>query len=110
MNVNRCASVPAGGGGFSCAAKPTPHRPHVKRRADVEEAVGRFLDGARLLEDRLGPVLYQLPPSFHRTPENERRLAAFLDLLPKGMQHVFEFRHASWLCDDCLALLRQSAA
>jgi uncharacterized protein YecE (DUF72 family) len=26
------------------------------------------------------------------------------------MQHVFEFRHASWLCDDCLELLRQYAA
>src|SRR4030065_580000 len=121
MNLNRCRSLQAAGGafrlgrraapdGFGFAVKANRYLPHVKRLQDVEEAVGRFLDGARLLEDRLGPVLYQMPPNFHRTPENERRLAAFLDLLPKGMQHVFEFRHASWLCDDCLALLRQSAA
>lgn len=96
--------------GFRFAVKANRFLTHVKRLRDVEEAVGRFLDGARLLEDRLGPVLYQLPPNFHRTPENERRLAAFLELLPRGMQHAFEFRHASWFCDDALALLRQYAA
>src|SRR4030067_209887 len=76
--------------GFRFAVKANRFLTHVKRLQGVEDAVGRFLDGARTLEDRLGPVLYQLPPSFHRTPENERRLGAFLELLPEGVQHVLE--------------------
>ncbi|KPJ48783.1 MAG: hypothetical protein AMJ38_04550, partial [Dehalococcoidia bacterium DG_22] len=56
--------------GFRFAVKVNRFITHIKRLKEPEEPVRRFLDGARLLEDRLGPLLYQLPPNFHRTAEN----------------------------------------
>jgi uncharacterized protein YecE (DUF72 family) len=47
-------------------------------------------------------MLWQLPPNFQRDDE---RLARALDALPPG-RHTFEFRHASWFCDEVYELLR----
>jgi len=52
---------------------------------------------------KLGPVLWQLPPTFRRDDE---RLASALAQLPPG-RHCFEFRHESWFADDVMQLLRQ---
>ena len=60
----------------------------------MEEPVATFLGRARLLEGKLGPLLYQLPPNVHR---NDWLLESFLSLLPRDLMHVFEFRHESWL-------------
>ena len=49
---------------------------------------------------KLGPVLWQLPPTFRRDDE---RLARALELLPPG-RHAFEFRHPSWFAPGGLAL------
>ena len=57
------ALAPLSTDGFGFAVKANRFLTHVKRLADMEEQMGHFLDGARLLEDRLGPVLYQLPPT-----------------------------------------------
>jgi uncharacterized protein YecE (DUF72 family) len=93
--------------GFRFAVKVNRFITHIKRLKEPEEPVQRFLEGARLLEDRLGPLLYQLPPNFHRTAENEVRLAAFLAILPSGLEHVFEFRHESWFDESVFDLLRR---
>ncbi|MGQ9573356.1 MAG: DUF72 domain-containing protein [Chloroflexota bacterium] len=93
--------------GFRFAVKVNRFITHIKRLKEPEEPVQRFLDGARLLEDRLGPLLYQLPPNFHRTPANEARLAAFLAILPPRLEHVFEFRHPSWFQEGVFDLLRR---
>ncbi len=95
--------VPAG---FRFAVKASRYITHIKRLNDCEEPLETFLDRARLLGDALGPVLYQMPPNFHRTPENSDRLAYFLSLLPYDVRHVFEFRHASWFDAETFALLR----
>jgi uncharacterized protein YecE (DUF72 family) len=58
-----------------------------------------------LLKTRLGPVLYQLPPSLHKDLD---RLEAFIKLLPKRKTAVFEFRHQSWYEDDTFRLLDKS--
>ena len=63
-----------------------------------------FLDRARFLEEKLGPLLYQLPPNMQRDDE---RLQSFLSLLPAGMRHVFEFRHQSWLEEGVFEILRK---
>jgi uncharacterized protein YecE (DUF72 family) len=57
---------------------------------------------ARTLAETLGPLLYQLPPSLHK---NLDRLEAFLKRLPPELEHVVEFRHASWYDEEVLALL-----
>ena len=65
---------------------------------------GDFVHRAERLEDRLGPLLLQLPPSLHRDCE---RLSAFL-AHPTASKHrlAFEFRHASWFADEVYTILR----
>jgi len=92
--------------GFQFAVKASRYMTHVKRLKDCEEPLQDFLARARLLGQALGPVLYQLPPNFHYKPENVKRLAAFLSLLPADMRHVFEFRHDSWFNPELFSLLR----
>ncbi len=59
------------------------------------------------LGHKLGPVLFQLPPSLKADRE---RLARFLDLLPKDRRHTFEFRHPSWYEPPILDLLGEHDA
>jgi len=51
----------------------------------------------RQLEDKCGPLLLQLPPSFDRSPLNRRALATFLEAIPTDeLQLAVELRHAAW--------------
>jgi uncharacterized protein YecE (DUF72 family) len=89
--------------GFTFAVKASRFITHVKRLKDCTEPLANFMSRATLLKDKLGPVLYQLPSSFHR---DDARLADFLAKLPGG-RHVIEFRHASWLVDEVFDMLRR---
>jgi uncharacterized protein YecE (DUF72 family) len=89
--------------GFVFALKASRLITHVRRLRGAEEAVGRFLERASLLGPKLGPVLYQLPPSMRR---DEERLAAFLEVLPRHPPAALEFRHDSWYAEAVLGLLR----
>jgi len=80
---------------------------HIKRLKYASESLERFFKGVDLLEGRLGPVLYQLPPSFHKDLEI---LGDFLQFLPKKKIAVFEFRHKSWFSDDTYQLLNKFGA
>ena len=90
--------------GFAFAVKANRYITHIKKLKDMEEPVATFLGRARLLEGKLGPLLYQLPPNVHR---NDWLLESFLSLLPRDLMHVFEFRHESWLVREVLDLLRR---
>jgi len=90
--------------GFVYAVKGSRFITHIKRLKDVQEPVETFLGRARHLGQKLGPLLYQLPPNMHR---NDERLDAFLALLPKGLRHVVEFRHESWLDEGVFDILRR---
>jgi len=79
---------------FTFAVKVSRFITHIKRLRDTEEAVDKFITRAQILGEKLGPLLYQLPPNMHRDDE---RLESFLSILPQGIKHVFEFRHQSWL-------------
>jgi uncharacterized protein YecE (DUF72 family) len=94
--------------GFLFAVKASRFLTHVKRLTDLGEGVRRFYERIEPLADspKLGPVLWQLPPTFHRSDE---RLAAALRRLPAG-RHCFEFRHASWFCHEVYELLRAHGA
>jgi uncharacterized protein YecE (DUF72 family) len=93
--------------GFIYAVKASRYITHVKRLKDGKEPVERFFERAENLKDKLGPVLYQLPPNFHR---NDERLDSFLSVLPGKIQHVIEFRHESWLKDEVFDILRKHRA
>ncbi|MBI4296165.1 MAG: DUF72 domain-containing protein [Chloroflexi bacterium] len=89
---------------FLFAIKVSRFITHVKKLKDCQEPVKTFLDRATILKDKLGPLLYQLPPNLHR---NDERLESFLTILPKHLEHVIEFRHASWLEEEVFAILRR---
>jgi len=94
-------SVPAD---FTYAVKVSRFITHIKRLKDTGEAVEKFITRARILGDKLGPLLYQLPPNMHR---NDEVLESFLSILPEGMRHVFEFRHQSWLEEGVFQILQK---
>jgi len=89
---------------FTFAVKVSRFITHIKRLANTEEAVANFITRAKILGEKLGPLLYQLPPNMHR---NDERLESFLSTLPQGMRHVFEFRHQSWLNDEVFEILHK---
>jgi uncharacterized protein YecE (DUF72 family) len=80
---------------------------HIKRLKDCDEAIDNFMSRAGILKEKLGPLLYQLPPGLHR---DDSLLEAFLQKLPAGMKHVIEFRHQSWLVEPVFDLLRRHNA
>lgn len=93
--------------GFRYAVKINRFITHNKKLANVEEPLAAFIALARQLGPSLGPLLHQLPPSLHR---NDQRLEAYLRLLPADLEHVVEFRHASWYEEPVLALLDRYGA
>lgn len=93
--------------GFYYAVKANRFVTQAKKLQDCEQPLARMLPPTRHLQSRLGPILYQLPPSLGL---NLERLEAFLGLLPTDLQHVFEFRHKSWYVDATPALLDRYGA
>ena len=87
---------------FRYAVKANRFLTQAKKLKDCAEPLQRMLEPVRALGDRLGPILYQLPPRFRL---NLDRLDEFTALLPPDLTHVFEFRENSWLNDEVLALL-----
>ena len=94
--------------GFLFAVKASRYLTHVRRLTDLGRGVERFYGRiAPLVEaSKLGPVLWQLPETFHR---DDDRLAAALARLPAG-RHAFEFRHPTWFARDVYALLAEHDA
>lgn len=88
--------------GFVFAAKASRYITHMKKLKDPAEPVARFFGRMETLGGMLGPVLFQLPPNWHR---NLERLERFLDVLPEDRRCAFEFRDASWWDTDTFALL-----
>ena len=80
---------------------------HVQRLKDVDESLSYLLEVAGVLQERLGPILFQLPPNLKK---DLPRLRDFLALLPPRRRVAFEFRHQSWFDDEVFALLQRNQA
>lgn len=89
--------------GFSFAVKGSRYITHMKKLKEPKQSLRKFLLHAGELKEKLGPILFQLPPRWHCNPE---RLREFLDALPKGQRYAFEFRDTTWFQDEIYALLR----
>jgi uncharacterized protein YecE (DUF72 family) len=89
---------------FCFAVKGSRFLTHIKRLRDAEAGLDTFLSRMALLKQKLGPILFQLPPNWH---VNTERLKTFLQMLPRKHPCVFEFRDASWYQDEVYELLRQ---
>jgi uncharacterized protein YecE (DUF72 family) len=88
--------------GFLFAVKASRYLTHLRRLSRPREPLDRFWSRAERLGDHLGPVLYQLPPRWHRDPE---RLAAFADAVPRGRPQAVELRDPSWYHPDTYTAL-----
>jgi uncharacterized protein YecE (DUF72 family) len=98
------AQVPAD---FRFVLKAPREVTHVRRLTGVGELVSALLKAAGTMKERLGPLLFQLPPHFKK---DVPRLRAFLGLLPPGRRAAMEFRHPSWYDDEVFGLLREHQA
>ena len=99
---------------FACWRESTPRNflfsvkasrfiTHNKKLKDPQNALENFLPRAEVLGGKLGPILFQLPPSWR---VNLERLEEFLSVLPKSNRYAFEFREPSWLSEDVYRILR----
>jgi uncharacterized protein YecE (DUF72 family) len=90
---------------FLFAVKASRYLTHIRRLRDLGQGIERYYERIEPLIEagRLGPVLWQLPPNFHRDDE---RLGAWLAALPAG-RHTIEFRHPSWFAAPVMERLRE---
>jgi uncharacterized protein YecE (DUF72 family) len=94
------AAVPPG---FRFALKAPKRITHIAKLRDCQPLVKSFLDAASALGPQLGPVLFQLAPTFRKDLSALRDFAAWL---PPHARAAFEFRHPSWFEGDVLETLR----
>ncbi|MBI2948936.1 MAG: DUF72 domain-containing protein [Verrucomicrobia bacterium] len=98
------AEVPAG---FKFVLKASQRITHEQRLKDAGDSVSYLVKVAGALGERLGPLLFQLPPYLKK---DAPRLSEFLKLLPPDRRASFEFRHQSWFDDEIFCLLRDHQA
>ncbi len=80
---------------------------HFAKLRDCADTLRYFYDVVSGLGEKLGPVLFQLPPNFKK---DSFVLGDFINGLPGGMRAAFEFRHESWFEDEIFDLLRAAKA
>jgi uncharacterized protein YecE (DUF72 family) len=93
--------------GFAYVAKASKQITHEQKLRGAEPQVKRLLDSLAGLREKLACVLFQLPPSLHR---DTALLGDFLACLPARPAAAFEFRHASWECDEVYETLAAGGA
>jgi uncharacterized protein YecE (DUF72 family) len=87
---------------FKFSLKASRQITHIKKLQKVEHDMEHFAFLARQLGEKVGCLLYQLPPSLTK---NLDLLEAFLQSLPDGFNQVIEFRHPSWYAPEVYHLL-----
>jgi len=92
--------------GFLFSVKAHQRITHILRLKNAAEFTELFLRAIEPLRaaQRLGPILFQLPPYFHC---DLKVLGDYLSGLPRDLRYAFEFRHASWLEDSVYRLLAE---
>jgi uncharacterized protein YecE (DUF72 family) len=79
----------------------------MKKLKGPSETVTKFIRILETLKDKLGPILFQLPPRWNCNPE---RLSYFLNELPSGYRYTFEFRDPSWFEEQIFDILKDNNA
>ncbi len=92
---------------FMFALKAPRKITHNERLKIPSESLNYFLQTTSGLNQRLGALLFQLPPYFKCDCE---RLSDFLGVLPQGTPVALEFRHESWFTEDVFRILEKSGA
>lgn len=90
---------------FIFSVKASRFFTHMKKLIVDKTGIRRFFTNAGKLEEKLGPILFQLPPKWR---VNRERLEIFIRALPAGYRYTFEFREPSWYNDEVYATLLQN--
>src|SRR5262245_45839371 len=98
------ADVPAD---FKFILKASQRITHNQRLKDVDDSLSYLVQVSSVLKERLGALLFQLPPNLKK---DLTRLRDFLALLPSHCRAAIEFRHASWFDDEVFQVLRENHA
>jgi uncharacterized protein YecE (DUF72 family) len=94
------AQVPAE---FRFVLKASRRITHINRLADADDTLGYFLRTVNVLGEKLGPTLFQCPPSLRK---NIELLRTFVGKVPRTWRAALEFRHQSWFDDEVYEALR----
>src|SRR5208283_2966690 len=92
---------------FKFVLKASRQITHIKRLKNAADSVSYLLEAAGTLKERLGALLFQLPPNMKK---DVPRLRDFLALLPPRRRVAFEFRHQSWFDEEVFGLLGDNQA
>jgi uncharacterized protein YecE (DUF72 family) len=87
---------------FIFAVKASRFITHIKRLKDCEEPLKTLIDRMSGLDKKLGPILFQTPPSLKFDPG---RLSEFVSVLPRGFGYAFEFRNPGWVNGETYKIL-----
>jgi uncharacterized protein YecE (DUF72 family) len=90
---------------FRFALKAPQKITHWSKLKDCADTMRYFHDVTSALGQKLGTVLFQLPPTFKK---DTFVLGDFVNCLPDGLRAAFEFRHESWFADDVWEIFRAS--
>jgi uncharacterized protein YecE (DUF72 family) len=77
---------------------------HARLKPESASAVEFLLKNTASLSDRLGPILFQLPPNLKK---DLPRLRGFVDMLPADRRYTIEFRHETWFDEDVYSALHE---
>ena len=89
---------------FIFAVKASRFITHNKKLKDPENALDNLLPRAAHLGEKLGPILFQLPPHWR---VNAERLNNLLEILPREVRYAFEFRELSWINPEIDSILNK---
>ena len=93
--------------GFIFAPKIPKRITHEQHLEDVSSYLSHFVRTLEQLQQKLGPFVVQLPPSF-KVPKHEKALANFIAELNPKCRYAIEFRHKSWFNPDIQKLLESN--
>jgi uncharacterized protein YecE (DUF72 family) len=89
---------------FIFSVKASRFITHIKKLQEVQSSVENFIKNVSFLKEKLGVVLFQLPPAWNI---NIDRFENFIGILPEGYRYTFEFRNHTWYQDEIYEILRQ---
>ncbi len=92
-------AVPAS---FEFVIKASRRITHQAKLVDCEDSIDYLAKRLEILDDKLGCVLFQLPPFLRK---DAARLSTFLKAWPNALPAAIEFRHASWFDEEIAEIL-----
>lgn len=90
--------------GFIFCFKVPKDITHYKRLEHIDHSWKFFLGRLGTMKLRLGPILFQLPPSLHK---DINKLDEIAKMTPPGIKVAFEFRSKSWYCEEVFETMRR---